>query len=82
MRAGFVQIDPADPVYPCLLAEGSWNGWALPFFTADVAMSVVAEYGWDPTEEGEWELVAHDGDIRYGVGAGAWTWYETTEEGE
>jgi hypothetical protein len=76
MRAGFVQIEDG-PEIPCMIGSETWNGWALPYFTAEVALSVINLYGWDSVEEGgAIPTTWHAGGMLYGVGAGSWIWSE------
>ena len=73
-----------------------WNGWAKPEFTPTEARSVVEWIGreldtysaqWDgdvivlTDYENEWtERIAVNGNGRYPIGAGAWTWDEVDDD--
>lgn len=70
MRAGFVQIEDG-PVFPCMLADEDWNGFAVPYFDAYNARKLAEHYG--DFEEDEVVFVHHDGAWLYSVGGWIWT---------
>lgn len=67
MREGFVDIDGGTS-FPCLIADGGWNGWAMPYFSREVAEQVLAQYGegYTPSWNGDqlvmWNQVESDED--------------------
>lgn len=44
MRETWVALDDG-PAYPALVSEDAWNGWAVPYFTREVAEEVAAACG-------------------------------------
>lgn len=62
-----MDIDGGTP-FACLIAEGGWNGWAMPYFSREVAEQVLAEFGegyapsWDGDTLTMWNQVESDDD--------------------
>lgn len=67
MRRGYVDIDGEMP-FPCVIADGGWNGWSLPYFSREVAKQVLAQYGegYTPSWNGDylvmWDAPEYDGE--------------------
>lgn len=51
MKNSYVTINGTD-VYPCLIAEGNWNGWAIPY----MEYGTVAKYVRDVADDGRYNV--------------------------
>lgn len=93
-RASKVAYDGGD-TYPCMLSDRRWNGWAMPYFTLEVALQIAAAqhdymkyeddrfiFGCPEETPEEWERFEPeiiDGQKMYPIGAGSWCWCEVVE---
>ena len=55
MRFAFVDIE-GGPSFPCLVTDEGWNGFAVPYFTREIAVAVAREYAsaYNPSWAGEY----------------------------
>lgn len=59
LKRGSVSFDEG-PSFPCYLGERTWNGWACPFFTPDIAAAVVAMLNEETMVEGRKDWSFHE----------------------